>query len=414
MTSSPESVPATQISLSNVGSFSRLAPAFSAADASGCFVASATVLARVQCQTGRVTRQLQFPSAIAAFCVSERLAVVGLSSGGLLATPVEKFSDPGFSFSPAEEVGLPQVQHAETVFCKLSFSPDGHVLFALTADGDLLELSTKKADKFGVKRRWKNAVRTTKTSSDDIFLAVSPGFVAFVDGRSSPTVVCLVERKRQQQQTPVRKFRHARPITTLTLDPADRHLVIGDAKGMLYACHGVLSHTKKLNTELSAEAKVAKKAAKKDGDPSSHSSSLLALGAALKHWHAHPVGSVTCVGGLIASGGAESVMVLWNLDLDSTQFFPRLGGGIAHVRGSPDGRFCAVAMLDNSIAFVDMQMANQVGQFHSVRADGKSGRVRRHPARAAVVAHVLFVKSGNGQVDRLLTSSSISTQERRK
>ncbi|KAI9764102.1 MAG: hypothetical protein M1835_007648 [Candelina submexicana] len=108
-------------------------------------------------------------------------------------------------------------------------------------------------------------------------------------------------------------------------------IVVGGLKGVIYV-HEDLLH--KLNQkEREAQLKAA-----------------INLTPLKFHWHREAVATVkwSVDGNYIISGGAETVLVLWQLDTGKTQFLPHLSSAIESVVVSPTGSSYAIRLADNS------------------------------------------------------------------
>ncbi|CAD7950858.1 unnamed protein product [Amoebophrya sp. A120] len=252
-------------------------------------------------------------------------------------------------------------------------------------------------------------------NASSVLFAATETHLAVVLPARSRTV--LVAKTNDEAWAP---FVHKRCITALSLDPNSRHLAVGDSRGMVYTCFApfltptltpTASSSKKLKTPQYHEKKVGQSSAVKTADKQNQKQNTtektntdehvfsdeglsdesdcedeqllvqqpdtaplllpqanLTENAGLHHWHAR---EVTALGHLgeseIFSGSFESVLVLRNLETDTKKFFPRLGGGpIVHLQVSPDFRKMAVAMSDNTLAFVDLHEANKVARLRGL------------------------------------------------
>ena len=74
------------------------------------------------------------------------------------------------------------------------------------------------------------------------------------------------------------------------------------------------------------------------------------------HWHTNAVLSMAAFpdGTHMVSGGEESVLVIWNLPTDTKRFLPRVGAPISFITVSPNERYFALALLNNTVKIVDV------------------------------------------------------------
>ena len=77
----------------------------------------------------------------------------------------------------------------------------------------------------------------------------------------------------------------------------------------------------------------------------------------IKHWHRDAVGSVKWSkdGNYLISGGAETTLVLWQLDTGARNFLPHLSSPIDSIVVSPSGTSYAVRLADNSCLVISTQ-----------------------------------------------------------
>ena len=78
---------------------------------------------------------------------------------------------------------------------------------------------------------------------------------------------------------------------------------------------------------------------------------------AVLHWHRNAVSSVRWSkdGNYLISGGAETVLVLWQLDTGGKSFLPHLSASIDSIVVSPTGTLYAIGLADNSCMVVSTQ-----------------------------------------------------------
>ncbi|KAG9005350.1 hypothetical protein FRB90_010426 [Tulasnella sp. 427] len=121
----------------------------------------------------------------------------------------------------------------------------------------------------------------------------------------------------------------------------------------------------------------------------------------LLHWHAHEVGALnfTPNGAFLISGGAEAVMVLWNMDTGRKGNVPRVGApiqGISTVDRPDVGQEILLGLADGSYAVYNVTKARFRTQTGAVKLDGS----------VLAVAHGPYVTLWNGQTHSLLQALS--------
>eukprot|EP00854_Cymbomonas_tetramitiformis_P014559 gene14559-17208_t len=144
------------------------------------------------------------------------------------------------------------------------------------------------------------------------------------------------------------------------------------------------------------------------------------------HWHANPVGCVAFTedGKYLLSGGAEGVLVIWQLDTGVRQYLPRLGAPLRTLALSPaDPSIVTVGLADNAqhiLNFASMtikssirgiQPANLSGDENPSGTLSSSRLLRLHPRQGYAVlsatgACLQFIDAiGNQSVMRLQVAS---------
>lgn len=122
--------------------------------------------------------------------------------------------------------------------------------------------------------------------------------------------------------------------------------------------------------------------------------------ARLLHWHREAVAALkfSSDGNYLISGGAETVLVLWQLDTGNKQFLPHLTSQIEGIVVNPEGDRYAVQMGDNSIMvlntselkpvanFAGLQMADH--EFPSQLAESAPAAVM-HPEHSQFLIHAV-------------------------
>lgn len=93
------------------------------------------------------------------------------------------------------------------------------------------------------------------------------------------------------------------------------------------------------------------------------------------HWHTTEPSALTFMGDgyYLISGGDEHVLVYWQLETGHSQFLPRLGGAISSVTISPNHKYFAVSLRDNSIRLINA-ISQRVEQVIQGLQYGKSKR----------------------------------------
>ncbi|CAD7932060.1 unnamed protein product, partial [Amoebophrya sp. A25] len=249
--------------------------------------------------------------------------------------------------------------------------------------------------KEGVQKTKKNLLFSASTNCLAIVLPQLPRHLFFRrrGGESGNT------GEKHQADNSWRCFVHSRKVTAVSIDPAEKHIAVGDARGMVYTCFtpfsvatlgeaGAVQPMQKRQRRLQAGQKQVRgeesdSTASADSDEddsededdaspkSSKTTTIISMeddstatnkqqailnaepltfGAGVHHWHAKGVsalGHIGFLGNEIYSGSKESVLVLRNLELENKKFFPRISGPIVHLTPSPDQRFMCVSMSDN-------------------------------------------------------------------
>eukprot|EP00397_Hematodinium_sp_SG-2012_P024031 GEMP01025015.1.p1 GENE.GEMP01025015.1~~GEMP01025015.1.p1 ORF type:complete len:720 (+),score=168.77 GEMP01025015.1:93-2252(+) len=75
--------------------------------------------------------------------------------------------------------------------------------------------------------------------------------------------------------------------------------------------------------------------------------------SAKNHWHANEVTALAFLSNSVISGGKEGVLRLWHLEGQTFQNVPHLGAPILHIVVSPDERWVAATMKNNSLVLID-------------------------------------------------------------
>ncbi|KAB5578373.1 quinon protein alcohol dehydrogenase-like superfamily [Coniochaeta sp. 2T2.1] len=219
------------------------------------------------------------------------------------------------------------------------------------------------------------------------------GFFAFTVEHTITTVDvrCLVRPTKKQASS---------------IQPVD--LAVGCAHGKIFLYYDVV-----------ARSPVAGPATPRKGT---------ALQPVKKHWHRRAVHSVKWShdGNYLISGGAEEVLVLWQLDTGKTDYLPHLGATIENIVVSPRGSSYAVHLDDNStmvLSTSEMKPTTYVSGVQSVvLSDTKSKEMLVHRvsevpeeiARSVPAASnptnssQITLAVGNGQQSMLADGNSLS------
>jgi len=71
------------------------------------------------------------------------------------------------------------------------------------------------------------------------------------------------------------------------------------------------------------------------------------------HWHANQVNALAFIGSTILSGGEEGVLRIWYVEDQKFHNVPRLGAPIVQIVVSPDERWVAITLDNNSLVIMD-------------------------------------------------------------
>mmetsp|Transcript_88710 Transcript_88710/g.271638 ORF Transcript_88710/g.271638 Transcript_88710/m.271638 type:complete len:870 (-) Transcript_88710:122-2731(-) len=171
------------------------------------------------------------------------------------------------------------------------------------------------------------AVPTLREARKDGLLPLSATTAGPFDAAGDVSAMCdganlLVHRQGWARQ---RRCAHKHELTAVAVDPQQRYVAVGDAKGVVWLWWGIFE----------------------DSQAAAHSV------PARWHWHAHPVRALAHCGPLLLSGGDEGVLCVRNIDDDSTQFVPRFPAPLRHLTVSSSGDHTVISLEDNSLALVD-------------------------------------------------------------
>lgn len=186
--------------------------------------------------------------------------------------------------------------------------------------------------------------------------------VALVDGKDL--------RVWKQGWRSSRKYPHKDALTSLSVDPQQRYVAVGDIKGVVWTWWGVL-----------------------ETDDNSHRV------PARWHWHANPVRALAHCGPLMISGGDEAVLCIRNVDDHSLSFIPRFPGAIKHLATSASGQCVCASLEQNSLAVMaDLQgwVAPRYITALDVPMSATSSQTRS-PVTLHPMAHGGFAMIGSGR-----------------
>ncbi|KAI8464049.1 MAG: WD40-repeat-containing domain protein, partial [Monoraphidium minutum] len=124
-------------------------------------------------------------------------------------------------------------------------------------------------------------------------------------------------------------FHHVRQYTCCAIDPTDTILAAGDASGRIVIWHNF--------TAALAAGGASSSGAPPGGGGGGGGDGGGGAACATVHWHAHPVGALAFSpdGSQLLSGGAEGVLVLWQLATNKRSYLPRLGGPLVGIAPCP-------------------------------------------------------------------------------
>ncbi len=111
---------------------------------------------------------------------------------------------------------------------------------------------------------------------------------------------------------------------------------------------------------------------------------IVDISARILHWHRGAVSSVKWSrdGNYLASGGSETVLVIWNLDTNQQQYLPHLTSEILNISVSPKGSSYALRMSDNSVMVLstaNLDATANVSGFAGVQSPGGLLVASLHP-----------------------------------
>lgn len=108
----------------------------------------------------------------------------------------------------------------------------------------------------------------------------------------------------------------------MTINANDTILAAGDASGRVLIWRDFEQHVPQV---------------RRDGEHKGKAAPSTPPPLTTVHWHAHPVGSLAFSSDsvFLLSGGAEGVLVMWQLESGQPSFLPRLGGPLVGIHPNP-------------------------------------------------------------------------------
>ncbi|GAB4821000.1 hypothetical protein N2152v2_008046 [Parachlorella kessleri] len=162
---------------------------------------------------------------------------------------------------------------------------------------------------------------------------------------------------------------HTRPITCVAISPDGSQIAAGDTSGRIVIWHDLASAV----AAHSADKSPPPGAAGGDGGEAQQAQQQQAkqqAPAATVHWHAHAVGCLafSVDGTFLLSGGAEAVLVMWDVTTARKAYLPRLGGPLTGLAGcADDPAKYAIRQADNTIRVVNMAAMRVECSLHGLR-----------------------------------------------
>ncbi|GFR41531.1 hypothetical protein Agub_g2190 [Astrephomene gubernaculifera] len=206
-----------------------------------------------------------------------------------------------------------------------------------------------------------NALKTR--SAGPLALSASGGLAASIDRHS-----LFVWRTGVDIYQPL-NLHHTKPYTCLAISADDSLIAAGDVTGRLLIWRAVESRVPSALRDKSGGGGAAGAggeggaAAAAGGQQHVGGGGKVRLPAAEQpplttlHWHAHPMGCLafSSDGTHLLSGGAEGVLVIWNLETQRPNFLPRLGGPLVGLHPSPaDPAKYVVRQADNVVRIINI------------------------------------------------------------
>jgi WD40 repeat protein len=148
------------------------------------------------------------------------------------------------------------------------------------------------------------------------------------------------DRKRGSVTEVLQSFTVPNIITSVAVSPDGTTVAVGDVVGCIYVFQDFAEH---------AEA---------GGGTTGKRRRIPRVVPSKLHWHSNAVLSLrfSADGNILLSGGAEAVLVSWNMsrsDFGDRSFRPRLGGALWGIAASPNERMYAVTCADNAVRVLD-------------------------------------------------------------
>ncbi|KAI5805010.1 quinon protein alcohol dehydrogenase-like superfamily [Geopyxis carbonaria] len=133
------------------------------------------------------------------------------------------------------------------------------------------------------------------------------------------------------------------------------------------------------------------------------------------HWHRKAVESVKWAlnGSYVVSGGAETVLVIWQLETGIKQYLPHLGAAVRNIVVSPGGASYAISLSDNSTIIVsttELKATANIAGIQSVSQSRKLQNALRVPCILhPTTANNLLLATPPNQLDRSGASPYLQT-----
>ena len=208
------------------------------------------------------------------------------------------------------------------------------------------------------------------------------------------------------------KHSHTRHLTALALAPgtgdAAPAVCVGDTSGRILLLHGLapprVEHREAATgvNDVDGDADMAVDDA---GPPTTGREPAGASAVTTWHWHQAAVGALcaSAGGGLLLSGGAEGVVVVWDLRTGARRFVPRMGGtilSISPMRGPGAESQFLVRTSAGAVAVVDVASMKVEARLVGVMPHG-AGRPGEGPVGAPLPGARVLLPGVHGTVQEV-------------